>query len=67
MISVFDFLENETGSTAIEYALVAALIGIAAIAAFTALGGAILTNFDDVADQFCTAIGGTYNNSTCTL
>ena len=32
------FLRDETGATAIEYSLIAALVSIAAIAALTALG-----------------------------
>jgi pilus assembly protein Flp/PilA len=39
MLSMFrKLVKNEEGATAIEYGLIAALISIAAIAAFTAVG-----------------------------
>jgi pilus assembly protein Flp/PilA len=37
------FLSDESGATAIEYALLATLIGVAIIGGATALGGAINT------------------------
>jgi len=42
------FLKDETGATAIEYGLLAALISIAAIAAMTAVGGALTAKFTEV-------------------
>ena len=36
------FVKDESGATAIEYGLIASLISIAAIAAFTTVGGASL-------------------------
>jgi pilus assembly protein Flp/PilA len=39
------FLRDETGATAIEYSLIAALVSIAAIAALTALGGQLADTF----------------------
>ena len=44
------FLRDETGATAIEYSLIAALVSIAAIATLTALG-------DQLADTFGVIIG----------
>ena len=35
------FLKNDSGATAIEYGLIAALIAVALIGGFTALGGSI--------------------------
>jgi pilus assembly protein Flp/PilA len=35
-------LKDQTGATAIEYGLIAALISVAAIAAFTAVGSGII-------------------------
>ncbi len=35
------FIKDESGATAIEYALLAGLIGVAIIGAVTALGGSI--------------------------
>lgn len=49
------FMSDESGATAIEYGLIAALIAVVIIAAVTALGTNISTAFDDVA----TAIGST--------
>ena len=46
-----NLINNQSGVTAIEYALIAALIAVAAIAAFT-LGGTYLgTTFSYVASQ----------------
>ena len=46
------FVNNESGATAIEYGLIAALIAVAAIAAMTSLG---------------TKLGGTFNNVSAKL
>lgn len=48
------FMSDESGATAIEYGLIAALIAVVIIAAVTALGTNISTKFGEVA----TAIGG---------
>lgn len=45
------FFKNESGATAIEYGLIAALIAVAIIGAVTALGSNTSTTFDKVADQ----------------
>ena len=42
------FLHNETGATAIEYGLIAALIAVAAIAAMTTLGTKLRSTFTNV-------------------
>jgi pilus assembly protein Flp/PilA len=49
------FLKNEDGATAIEYGLIAALIGVAIIAAATTLGTEIGTTFDTVKNKLSTA------------
>ena len=49
------FLKNESGATAVEYGLIAALIGVVIIAGATALGGALNTKF--------TAIGSSVTNA----
>ena len=49
------FMSDESGATAIEYGLIAALIAVVIIAAVTALGNNISTQFTKVA----TAIGAT--------
>jgi pilus assembly protein Flp/PilA len=42
------FAKNESGATAIEYGLIAALIGVAIVAAVTAVGGQLNTLFNTV-------------------
>jgi len=49
------FLNDESGVTAIEYALIAALIAVAAIQAMTYLGGEIATTFNYVGDTMSNA------------
>ena len=45
------FLSNESGATAIEYGLIAALIAVAAIAAMTTLGTKLSSTFSNVSGQ----------------
>jgi pilus assembly protein Flp/PilA len=45
------FAKDESGATAIEYGLIATLIGIAIIAGATALGTKLNTLFQGVADK----------------
>ncbi len=42
------FLKDEEGATAIEYGLLAALIGAVIVASVQALGGTVNTAFNDV-------------------
>jgi pilus assembly protein Flp/PilA len=44
------FLKNEDGATAIEYGLIAALIGVAIIAAVGLVGTELETTFTEVSD-----------------
>ena len=44
-------MKDETGVTAIEYALIAALIAVAAIGAFTLVGTNLTTTFNTVAGK----------------
>ena len=48
---IMNFLKDEEGVTAIEYALIAALVAVAAIGGWTTLGGAIDTQADSVATK----------------
>jgi pilus assembly protein Flp/PilA len=49
--TLFTYLrDDESGVTAIEYALIAALIAIAAIGAFTLLGTTLNTVFSNIAN-----------------
>ena len=45
------FLKNETGTTAIEYGLIAALIALAIVVGAGALGNALNAKFDNVAKR----------------
>ncbi len=45
------FFKDDSGATAIEYGLIAALISIAAIAAMGALGNELGSMFNTVADN----------------
>ena len=44
-------LKDENGATAIEYGLIAALIAVAAIAAFQLVGTNLSTTFHNIATQ----------------
>lgn len=46
-----NLIRDESGVTAIEYALIAALIAVAAIAAFTLVGNNLSTTFSTVAGK----------------
>ena len=51
-MSIFTrFLNDQSGATAIEYGLIAALISVAAIAAMTTLGSKLTSTFDAVSNQ----------------
>lgn len=49
------FLKDEEGAFAIEYALVAALIGLAATVGMTSVGGQLNTFFEAVKTKLSTA------------
>ena len=49
------FLKDESGATAIEYGLIAALIAVVLVASLGALGGALNTKFNDIATKITTA------------
>ena len=51
MVAFKKFIRDESGATAIEYGLIAALIAVAAIGAMTTLGGKLDTTFTSVANQ----------------
>lgn len=60
MVHVANFLNDETGATAIEYGLIAALVSIAAVVAFGATGDTILEAFTGITEDFCVAVGGNF-------
>ena len=49
------FCCDETGATAIEYGLIAALVSVAAIGALTAMGNSLQDMFNTVSSQLSTA------------
>lgn len=51
-----DFLRDESGATAIEYGLIAALVSVAAIGALTAMGNSLQTMFGGVANVLSNAV-----------
>lgn len=51
------FLKNDSGATAIEYGLIAALVSVAAIAALTSLGDSVQAVFAEVNDGMEIASG----------
>jgi len=53
-----NFTDDESGATAIEYGLIAALVSVAAIGALTAMGGSLNTMFTTVSTELNTAVGG---------
>ena len=51
MLQVRDFLNDESGVTAIEYALIASLIAVFIIVAVQAVGTQVSTVFNEVASS----------------
>ena len=49
------FIEDESGATAIEYGLIAALISVALIAGASALGNGVNNKFQEVSDALNSA------------
>jgi pilus assembly protein Flp/PilA len=49
------FAQDESGATAIEYGLIAALISVGIILAATTLGGSLGDLFNDISDTLDTA------------
>ncbi len=50
------FCDDESGATAIEYGLIAALVSVAAIGALTTMGNTLNTLFTTVSNSMNTAI-----------
>jgi pilus assembly protein Flp/PilA len=51
MKTLIQMFKDESGATAIEYGLIAALISVAAIGAMTAVGGKLDTTFTSVSSS----------------
>ncbi len=52
------FMKDESGATAIEYGLIAALVSVAAIGALKSMGGSLSTMFSSVSSELQSAVGG---------
>lgn len=52
------FLKDESGATAIEYGLLAALIAVGIITAASSLGTSISGLFDDIGGELDAAVAG---------
>jgi pilus assembly protein Flp/PilA len=50
------FLDDESGVTAIEYGLIAALVGVAIIVGATALGSKLGKLFDDIGTKLASIV-----------
>jgi pilus assembly protein Flp/PilA len=55
---LISFLKKEDGPTAVEYAVMLALIIVVCIAAITTLGSNANNTFSSVADKAAPAVGG---------
>ena len=51
MRKLLKLIKDDAGATAIEYALVAALIAIAAIGAMTSIGTKLSSSYNNVSDK----------------
>ncbi|WP_259780094.1 Flp family type IVb pilin [Aestuariispira ectoiniformans] len=59
MINTFKkFVKDESGATAIEYGLIAALVSVAGIAALTTMGGSLKSMFEYVGTILSGAVSG---------
>ena len=54
--NVKNFYQDESGATAIEYGLIAALVSVAAIAALTSMGESLITIFTEVSSELKGAV-----------
>lgn len=55
MMPIRDFLKDDSGATAIEYGLIAALIAVGVIAAATTLGGSLSRLFNRISTKLNSA------------
>lgn len=62
--SLKNLINDESGATAIEYGLIAALVSVAAITALTTMGDSLNTIFGVVSDNLTTAANQASGGST---
>ena len=58
MTKLMKFLRDESGATAIEYGLIAALVSVAAIGAMGAMGDSLESMFNTVSSKLDNAVAG---------
>lgn len=58
MTTIFTIFKDESGATAIEYGLIAALVSVAAIAALTTMGASLKAMFETVSSALSGAVNG---------
>ena len=56
MTFITSFIEDQSGATAIEYGLIAALVSVAAITAMTSLGDSLGGIFNEVSSKLDSSI-----------
>ncbi|WP_371379418.1 Flp family type IVb pilin [Thalassotalea aquiviva] len=56
-----EFIEDESGLTAVEYAIAGALVSVAVVTAFTQLGTAV----KGTVNELCTAASGSDATASC--
>ena len=56
--AISKFVRDEDGLTTVEYAVAGALVSLAVVGAFTALGGAVGTTIDQLTGAVTPAAGG---------
>ena len=61
------FLQDESGATAIEYGLIAALIAVGMIAGATAIGDQVNAKFDSVAGEVGNASSAANKNQATNI
>ena len=60
MVLMQRFVSDDSGATAIEYGLIAALMAVGCIAAFAAFGGSLSGLFAYVRDESTNAMDGSF-------
>lgn len=66
MLTIKNFLNDESGATAIEYGLIAALVSVAAIGALSAMGGSLDSMFTSVSGHLDSAVTSSSTTTTTT-
>ena len=61
--AMHSFANDESGATAIEYGLIAALVALAGVVAFSALGESINTAYLNIAEELCNSADGTWSDT----